>query len=331
MEQSFIHRQIDDFVIQEHIGYSALSTLFRATQVSLKRDVTLKILGLDELPLERAEFLRVFMEQAGIVTQIEHMHILPIYAYGVVEDELAYIANRLMSRKLSELLHERSPSFEKCAQMIRQVASGLDYACSKGVLHGSIATGNIYLDYHENAFIDDYEMSRVAQAARTHEQLLRILGTPVYASPEQLRLELITFRSDIYSLGAIVYRMMTGREPFEMPSGSIPELIQMHQQHVLVPPRNLNPGITSAAEAVILKAMHENPQERFETATALAGAFEQAAAHNAPVQVLTRLAPQPIPAPESGEQERHSRVWIVLVVSLLIVAMLFALLMLSRG
>jgi serine/threonine-protein kinase len=330
MEHALLNRQIDDFVIQEHIGYSALSILFRANQVSLNRPVILKVLGLDEVPLERATFLHEFMAQASIIMRIENLHILPLYAYGIVEDELAYIASRMMPQKLAELLHQRTPSLRRCAQWIEQIASGLDYANSRGVLHGTLSPGNIYLDHLQNVFVDDYEMSRVVQLAHTHEQLLRILGTPVYASPEQLQLQPITYRSDIYSLGAILYRMTTGREPYEMPSGSIPELIQMHRQKALVPPRKLNPDIPPAAEAAILKAMHEDPEQRFETALALTQAFQEAIQTDYG-PMATRTYPEPIPFTEHIAQDLRTPFWMVFIVVLLIVTTLVAVFFLTRG
>lgn len=276
MNESLIGRSIGEFVIEEHIGYSALSAMYRARQTSLNRKVLIKILGLENPPTERASFLRNFMEQAGVITQLEHLHILPIFDYGVVGEEFAYLATRLMAGKLSTRLYERPISLNRAAFIVRQIADALDYATSQGVVHGSINPGNIYLDERENAYLDDYEMSRIGLSARSHSELLQILGTPTYASPEQLRLRPIDHKSDIYSLGAIAYRMVTNRSPFELSNGGVAELLQLHDQNALVPPARVNPDIPPELNNAILRAMHENPTERFKSAGELATAFEKA-------------------------------------------------------
>jgi serine/threonine-protein kinase len=271
------------------------------------------------------------MEQATVVTQLEHIHILPIYAYGIAEDKYAYIATRLTERKLSDLLYERIPSLNKTAFILSQITAGLDYAAERGVNHGSINPGNVYLDHLENAYIDDYEISRIGQSARTYDQLLLILGTPLYASPEQLRFQPVDRRSDIYSMGAIVYRMVTGVPPFELTNGGIPELVQKHEQKALIPPRRHKPDLPSAVEDVILRAMHENPDQRFETAIAFAEAFEAAIKQPRPARegfVSSSSTAQPEPL---ITQSITLPIWVVAAGAILLVLLLIALLLVSQG
>ena len=331
METSLLNRQVGEFVIEAQIGYSALTTIYRAAQPSLNRMVELKMLGLESTPTERSLFLRNFMEQASVVTQLEHIHILPIYAYGVAENQYAYIATRLTEGKFSDLFYWRIPSLNKAAFMLSQIAEGLDYAAERGVIHGSISPGNIYLDHLENAYVDDYEISRIALSARTNDELLKILGTPLYASPEQLRFQPLDRRSDVYSLGAIAYRMVTNSPPFELTNGGIAELLQRHEHNALIPPRKLKADLPLALEEVILRAMHQDPAQRFETATAFAQAFDAATqqprrSHQNGI-VSSSATSQDMPLARSITLP----LWVVAATIGIFVLLLVALLVVSRG
>ncbi len=241
----------------------------------MNREVALKIIELE--PDSAGEFLRRFTREAEMIAMLEHLHILPIYDYGVVDGEFAYYATRLLTHgTLADLLAQGALPLDDIVELCTQIASGLDYMHSMGVIHRDLKPSNILLDSSGNTYLGDFGLAHYTGATIRlgDEATLHLSGSPPYVAPEQIRGELPAKESDIYSLGVILYQMMTGRLPFE--SDVISGLLYQHLREKPPPPRRLNPSLPPAAEAVVLRALNKQPENRFPSAGDLAYALRSA-------------------------------------------------------
>ncbi|MBE2184443.1 MAG: protein kinase [Anaerolineae bacterium] len=272
----FAGRQIHDFIVSERIGRGGMATVYRARQLSVNRDVALKTITLDANLSENDEFRRRFEQEATLIATLEHIHILPIYDYGIVDNEVAFIAMRLLrGGSLSDLLRNGPLDFERVTDIFTQIARGLGYAHSKGVIHRDLKPSNILLDDAGNAYLTDFGLAKLVEDSLDLTKSGNILGTPVYMSPEQLRGTVVAARSDIYSMGVILYHMMAGRSPFDSSENNVVSVIYHHLETPPLPPHEYNPEISAGLEAIILRALSKSPDDRYSTIEEMAMALNQ--------------------------------------------------------
>ncbi len=271
-----IGRQINDFVIEERIGQGAMAVVYRAFQPSINRHVALKVIRLTEGQGQHEEFRRRFAYEAEIIARLEHIHILPIYAYGITE-EMAYLAMRwLRGGTLADLMRRERPPLDRIAELFKQIAQGLSYAHSKGIIHRDLKPSNIMLDDAGNAYLTDFGLAKLAENSLEITKPGTIVGTPAYMSPEQLRGETLDHRSDVYSLGVILYNMVVGRLPFDTSSSDLVSIIYQHLEKQPTPPTHINPEIPLEVEMVILCALQKDRDKRYDSATEMARALDLA-------------------------------------------------------
>ncbi len=276
-QDDFVGKQIGEFVIRERIGRGGMATVYRAHQTSVNRDVALKVIRLGEA-LDDGEFRRRFQQEAQVVADLEHIHILPIYSYGLTDDgDTAYIAMRLLrGGSLSDLLKADALPLDRASALFGQICSGLAFAHSRGVIHRDLKPSNIMLDQTGNAFLADFGLAKLISGSSDITKTGNIVGTPAYMSPEQLRGETLDHRSDIYSLGVLLYHMVTGNPPFNAATSDVVTIIYKHLEEAPEPPSTLNPDIPPALEAIILKALQKDPKDRFDTAGEMEVAVKEA-------------------------------------------------------
>ncbi len=274
----FTGRELNGFTVQERIGRGGMATVYRAYQPSVNRSVALKIIVLDSNHGERDEFRQRFAQEAKVVASLEHIHILPIYDYGIYDNEVAFLAMRLLrGGSLADLLAEGKPlDLERTAEIFTQMARGLAYAHSKGIIHRDLKPSNILMDDAGNAYLTDFGLAKLIEDSVELTRTGHIVGTPVYMSPEQLRGETLDPRSDIYSLGVILYHMLVGKPPFDASDTNMVSVIYQHLEKAPVPPREHNPDIPEQVEFVALKALQKNPAERYATANDMANELNMA-------------------------------------------------------
>jgi ABC-type sugar transport system substrate-binding protein len=274
--QNWSQRQVGDFEIGERIGRGGTASVYRARQRSVNRSVALKLIDLGTQTDGAAQ--KRFTQEAALIASLEHLHILPIYGYGLVENEFAYFATRLMNRSLADVLRGGALPFDVAARLFLQIASGLQYAHERGVVHRDIKPSNILLDDAGNAYLGDFGVARHADAtADLSGSTGSLIGTPAYMSPEQVMGQPADQVSDIYSLGVMLYHMLTGHAPFATSSASVASILYKQVQEAPRPPREHNPAIPPQVEAMILRMMEKNPKQRYISVEEVATEFRRAA------------------------------------------------------
>lgn len=267
---NLVGREIRDFVIKERIGLGGMAEVYRAYQPSVNRDIAVKIIYIHDAIGDDA-FPKRFAQEAEVIASLEHIHILPIYGYGI-DDDIAYLMMRLLrGGSLSDLLKNGFIPLERTVELFGQFAQGLAYAHSKGVIHRDLKPSNIMLDDANNAYLTDFGLAKLVSGGENNlTKSGNVVGTPAYMSPEQLRGEPLDHRSDIYSLGVVLYHMLTGRQPFEASTTDLISVIYKHLEKPPEPPSQINPLIPPEVEAVVLKALAKKPDDRFGSAGLMA-------------------------------------------------------------
>ena len=200
--------------IISQIGQGGMATVYKAYQPSMDRNVAVKVLPgqLAQSP----EFTQRFQQEARIIAKLEHAHILPVFDYGE-SDGIAYFVMRyLEAGTLKDKMQAGRPlPLKEIDRLFTQLADALSYAHSLGVVHRDLKPANALIDSRGNLFLTDFGIAKILESASPRlTQTDAIMGTPAYISPEQAQAQKVDQRSDIYSLGIILYEMVTGQVPF---------------------------------------------------------------------------------------------------------------------
>ena len=257
------------YEILEELGRGAMGVVYKAYDPFIERFVAIKTINLQVLSeTERAEYEARFYHEAKAAGHLSHPNIVTIYDLGESGD-MAYIAMELMEgRDLQEIIQgKRRLLVTDALNIAIQVAAGLSYAHRRGVVHGDIKPSNIMILGDNHVKIADFGIAKMI-SSKEATQRNAVYGTPPFMSPEQIQGKSIDARSDIFSLGVVLYYMLTERLPF--PEEDINLL--MNQIIGVVPekPSSLNPGISEALDTVIFKCLAKTPDDRYKNANDLA-------------------------------------------------------------
>ncbi|MBK8134636.1 MAG: protein kinase [Chloroflexi bacterium] len=273
---ALIGTQIGEFTVQEVIGRGGMATVYRATQPLMRRDVALKVILMDDVADKNRDFSGRFASEAKLIASLEHPHVLPVYSYGF-SGNVAYLAMRMLrGGSLEDLLHGEPLVLPQALDLFNQIAQGLAYAHSKGILHRDIKPSNILLDSDGHAYLTDFGLAKLIDADAGFTKSGQIMGTPVYMSPEQLKGEALDFRSDVYALGCILYEMLTGTPPFQPVDGDVIPVIFKHLQAQPDTPTSRSPLLPPSLDPVVLRALAKAPADRFHSVREMATAVQQA-------------------------------------------------------
>ncbi len=257
------------YEILEELGRGAMGIVYKAYDPLIERYVAIKTINLQVMSeTEKAEYEARFYQEAKAAGRLTHPNIVTIYDLGESGD-VAYIAMELMEgRELQEMVYgKRRLLITDALNLAIQVAAGLSYAHQRGVVHGDIKPSNIMVLGDNLVKIADFGIARMASSMEV-KQGDAIYGTPPYMSPEQIQGRPIDARSDIYSLGVVLYCLLTDRLPF--PEENINLLRNQIASVAPEKPSSLNPGISEMLDAVICKCLAKTPDARYKNANDLA-------------------------------------------------------------
>lgn len=257
------------YLIQEELGQGGMATVYRAYDPLFEREVALKILKQGQL--NDAQMRERFERETRIIAKLEHAAIVPVYDVSRNDnDQLFFVMRYMAGGSLADCIQNGSLSLLDAANIIQRLGAALDYAHAKGIIHRDLKPGNILFDEENNAYISDFGIAKLAQAS-TKITNSGIIGTPTHMSPEQARGEEVDGRSDIYSLGVILFEMLSGQTPFEATTP-----LGMAFKHAAEPPPRIldvNPNLPAGVETVIKKVLEKEPKHRYRSGTEFANAF----------------------------------------------------------
>jgi WD40 repeat protein/serine/threonine protein kinase len=265
---------IKGYELREQIGAGGFGAVYRAYQTAIGREVAVKII----LPslANHPDFIRRFETEAQLIARLEHPHIIPLYDYWR-DPSGAYLVTRfLRGGSLHTALKEGPFEPQPAAMLLDQITSALAVAHRNHVIHRDLKPANILMDEDGNAYLADFGIAKdLTNLNSSHTQPEAIVGSLDYLSPEQARGEPVTPQTDIYSLGVILFEMLTGEHPF--PGSSSVDRLYKHLNEPLPRIRNnLKSEILERINAVIQKATAKDPSHRYSDALALSQAFREA-------------------------------------------------------
>ncbi len=269
---------IGQYQMVEQIGQGGMATVYKAFQPSLSRYVAIKVLS-PELVSKDPNFAKRFESEARAVAALEqHPHILPVYDFGS-QDGLMYMVMRLLEGgTLATLMYQYTllPT-EKIVKIVGDIAAALDYAHTQGIVHRDVKPSNILIDQFDEVQLTDFGLARVIRSPYTDRLTSSgtVVGTASYMAPEQAADEPLDGRSDIYSLGVILFELLTGSLPF---MGDTPVAIAIKHVQAPIPSlQDFNPNVPKAFAQIVYQAMAKYPDQRFERANEMKQALQLAA------------------------------------------------------
>jgi serine/threonine-protein kinase len=256
------------YEITGELGRGAMGVVYKAKDPLIDRDVAIKTIDLQNLdPEERKDYEARFYQEARAAGRLNHPNIVTIYDLGE-NNGIAYIAMEILEgNELHQLLSNGQPlSTEQVLDIAIQVAEGLAYAHEHGIVHRDVKPSNIMLLKNGQVKIADFGIARM-ESSLLKTRVGVVMGSPLYMSPEQVKNSGIDARSDIFSLGIMLYKMLTGQLPFTGDSANT----VMYQIAHETPrsPGSLNPQIPATLQSIVAKCLEKRPEDRYQDALAL--------------------------------------------------------------
>jgi eukaryotic-like serine/threonine-protein kinase len=262
-----------NYELLEELGHGGMGIIYRARDLSVNRIVALKMILEGPFASERA--LKRFQVEAEAAAQLDHPNIVPVYEFGRVEGRVFLAMKLVEGSDLVNSLHGEPMDGRPAAELMALIARATHYAHQRGILHRDLKPANILVDQQGQPHVTDFGLAKLTGQESGLTLSSDVLGSPSYMSPEQAsgKGEPFTIASDVYSLGAILYEILTGRAPFHSPSPL--ETMRKVVAEELIPPRVHYPRVERDLEIICTKCMDKEPAYRYGTALELAEDLER--------------------------------------------------------
>jgi serine/threonine-protein kinase len=258
------------YKIIDQLGKGSMGEVYLAHDPHIDRKVALKVLHKDHLASK--EIIKRFIKEAKAIGRLSHPDIVSVYDVGQDKGTIYIAMEYLKGKPLNEVIQSKQLDIPTVVKIGRQVATALDYAHQKGIVHRDIKPSNLMITDNNQVKLTDFGIAHFEDASLTLKTRSGdILGTPAYMSPEQIAGKEVDHRSDLYSLGVILYELLVGQRPFV--ENNITALFRAIAEHKLVPPKKVNATIAPGLSAIIFKAMGKHPDGRYQSGAELATAL----------------------------------------------------------
>ena len=266
-------RHFGDYELLREIARGGMGVVFEARQLSLKRTVALKMLLCSSFASR--DFVQRFHTEAEAAARLDHANIVPIYEIGHHEGQHYFSMKFIDGLSLAQELRHKTFPPRRAAELVAKIARAVHFAHQRGILHRDLKPGNVLLDAGDEPHVTDFGLAKLAESDTHVTQTNAVMGSPAYMSPEQAcgQTKNVTTATDVYSLGAIFYELLTGRPPFHGESAI--EVMQQVVEREPVPPCIVSSHIDRDLETICLKCLEKDPTRRYGSAEALADDLER--------------------------------------------------------
>jgi beta-lactam-binding protein with PASTA domain/predicted Ser/Thr protein kinase len=300
--------------VLRRIGSGGMADVWLAEDTHLQRQVALKVLH--SRYLQDQQFVERFQREAEHAAGLQHPNIVAVFDRGQ-DDGVNYIAMRYVQGPTLKELIDRGLTPEQAVALVRQVLEGARFAHRNGIVHRDLKPQNVIVDEEGKAVVTDFGIARAGVSEIT--QTGSVMGTPQYLSPEQAQGFEVTPVSDLYSIGVILYEALCGRVPFEGESAVAVAMKQVSETPQR--PSSINPQVSPALDAVVMRALEKDPGQRFQSADAFIAALDQAMREpgvGRGTAAFATVPPVVEEVPPEEDRQRNNWLWALLVAAIAI-------------
>ncbi|QDT33009.1 Serine/threonine-protein kinase PrkC [Thalassoglobus polymorphus] len=261
-------RNFGSFCLEEEIGRGGMGIIYKARHITLQSHFALKMIRTCEFATD--EEVRRFYQEARAASRLRHPNIVSVHDAGEQDGYPFLVMTYIEGQTLAEHLKDQKLEISQAIDYVIQVANAVDYLHRQDIIHRDLKPSNILLDQQHNAFVTDFGLAKVFEADSERTISGTILGTPAYMAPEQAwgKINKITTQCDIYSLGAILYELLTSRPPF-VEESPLDQILRLRDSEPPAPGK-INPSVPKPLEQICLRCLEKKPEHRYKSAGELA-------------------------------------------------------------
>ncbi|BBM87519.1 bifunctional serine/threonine-protein kinase/formylglycine-generating enzyme family protein [Candidatus Uabimicrobium amorphum] len=269
--EDWLGKNFKQYDVVKKLGQGAMAEVFQIYHPGLSKHFALKLTGssLDKVGTLSDQDSKRFLREARVSAKLKHPNIVSVIDNGTKDGREYLVMDYVEGMTLDDYIAKKKPSFNACLKIIAKIADALSHAHKQAIIHRDLKPGNVMMEGDEPMLMD-FGLAKPVDVDTSFTQMGTVLGTPSYMAPEQAqgRIDEIDARSDVYGLGAILYYMLTGKAPFER-KVVMATLMAVVREDV-VPPSGHNADVPDEVEALCLKALQKNPQNRFQSTDEMA-------------------------------------------------------------